>query len=701
MLPELLAALIQKNIQVVAFGWGSRGAGGSYNLVMNFMPYQTHRPGSSGIQAFPFDTEIVYGNDMPLDCAREDVFRYLQENILAPAWFFDWAKQYLAVLRANQPAFDAPVEEKLVWVTHVAWCVNAALGATNLHGSILPSALYEHVTGNDFISYAGDGSYMFTAQHAAAFPSYWKDAWNEAAQRTLVKAKGDVLLDSGFKVFDRKFVPRWESAWHGSVFPAPFETARYRYDPPIQIGVDCEKISGRCNDAVRGMAGAHYNNTISNDPYVVRASNGNFADDKGLTHVRYMAWAFLTPWIVSFPAGYASTVPTHDPSGVSMLGHALAMAQNFTQGLSLGVGDESFWKRLEEWRRPEQQMPDLVQTSARVDANISLSSSSSIKIIPLYTPNHELSFRYYYPAMIDLVLACDYYELVQTGINTWWKYNIGSGVGGVGTCRATEDTPSIDGRTGKRLRDKNGVPYAAPVSPPGAVQDAYDVYREAKEKSSGLNFITNYVKSLIAIVQAVYGNYGGLVDAGKSWYDTYSKTFPEPEDNWRGVVPPSPLVQRRLPTFAFISARMGNSDAKMISVPDVGGPINRTGSTHGYGGVALVPMLASVRAVAWIMARFGAPFVQTAEDRIDLEGIQNPVLTVKPGAPKSITFGTFPPPGFVPGSVDAIANSPSVPQRSKAGLWILGFGVAAAIGGLFVTRRLSVPSRVKRLVQHG
>lgn len=678
----LLRQLLAKNQELSQFGWNQRGAGGTYSLLTNWIQYQAHREGASGILTFPFDASIVYGNDMPAGCAQEDVFRYVQQNINQPFWFFDWCKQYLAFLRVYQPAFDAPVEAKLVWTLNVAWVVNAALGSTNLHGSILPSAIYEHVTGNSFDEWAGDGSYMYTAQYAAALPDYWKEAWTHAAKETISKTSGSVLLDSGYKVFDRKFEVKWESQWHGSLFPAPLETRRFRYDPPLQIGIDCDKISGRCKDATRGVAGAYYNDTIVNDPYVVRSSNGQYADDKGLTHVRYQFWSRFVPWLqVALFGDFDSARATQlDPDGGALLAPTLIMATLFSQGLGLGTGDMSFWARLEEWKRPEHATPALLRTGTSAKGSV-----------PLFSANHELSFRYYYPAMVDLVLACDYYSLISTGINTWWKYNIGSGVGGVGTWRATEDTPFLNAN-GQRLRDKNGIPYAAPIAPAGSPQEAYDVYREQKEKSSGLKFGLNWAQSLIAIFQAVAGNYGALVSAGKSWYDAYSTKFPEPEDSWRGVVPPSPLVQRRVPAFGFVGSHERGVQAQRAVVPDVGANTNTVPAPQGYGGIDTIAMMADVRAYTALFERFGAPFTKTPEDRIDLEGFRNPVLSVKPEAARSIVFPDFPVPGFQPGSEAALAatraaNTPVTPaKRSRAGLLILSFGFAAAVGGVLVAK---------------
>ena len=72
------------------------------------MGYFVHREGEpGGLKTFPFDAQIWFGNDLPADCAFNEVSRYAQENVFLPFWFFDWCKKYLAVLRAYQPKFDA------------------------------------------------------------------------------------------------------------------------------------------------------------------------------------------------------------------------------------------------------------------------------------------------------------------------------------------------------------------------------------------------------------------------------------------------------------------------------------------------------------------------------------------------------------------------------------------------------------------
>ncbi len=683
----LLKVLILKNYEAQQFGWNKRGAGGTYALQTNYVAYDAHRADASGLQVFPFDAQITYNNDVPAWCAIEQVTQFAHSNVFCPFWFFDWCKQYLATLRAYQPAFDAPVEAKLVWVTQVAWVINAALGATNLHGSILPSAIFEHVTGQAFDQWAGDGSYMYTAQHAAALPDYWKTAWTQAANAVVARTSGPVLLDSGYKVFDRRFNVQWESAWRGGIFPVPLEASRYRFDPPISVR---EFKNFKADKWVmKGLAGPLYNNDIPNDPYIIRGSNGIFANDGGSALARYAAWSQFTPWLLLQPFGKYSSeyVGALDPSGRSMLSLALMMSTLFAAGTPY-TSETVFWKQLDLWKTPAHQKPELVQTSARADLHASL-TNSGVSIVPVYGPNYELSFRYFYPAMIDLLLKCDYYGLIKTGINTWWKYNINSGAG-VGTFCATEKTQAIDPTTGQPLRDKNGIPYGAPIVPPGTVQEQYSIYQDEQERQKSIKIAINLAQSFIAIIQAVYGgNYGALVTAGKSWYDSFSQKFPAPEDSWRGVVPPTPLVQRRIPTYGFVGGR----DNPQPVIPDVTGWASNTPVVPPLGGgVSVVPMMASVRNYIGVLGRYGAPFVLTPEDRIDLEGIRNPVFTLKPDAPRSTAYPDFPVPGFQPGSDSALdaLNTPVVPaKRSKAGLLILGCGLLAGAAGVLVTKGIS------------
>lgn len=696
---ELFQELSAKNVEAIQFGWGRRGVGGTYTFQQNWIGYAPHREGAPSKEPLLYDAQIWYGNDIPQNCAFNDVARYAQENLFCPFWFFDWCKRYLALLRAYQPAFDATVEAKLVWTTHVAWAINAALGATNLHGSILPSALYEHLSGSAFDEWAGDGSYMYTAQHGAVLAEYWKRAWTNAANDVLAKETGDILLDSGYKVFNRSFEVRWESAWRGGILPVPLETSRFRYDPLISV----KDINWRADKwEEKGLAGPYYNNNIHNDPYYIRNSTGSFVNDGGLAIQRYASWAAFTPWaqFKTYEPLLDSTLGNSlDPTGKSLLTMALAMSTLFSRGLGTR-NDQAFWTRHTQWQNPEHSQPALIKTGLRTEADVSFTKGAKIALIPLYQPNYELAFRYYYPAMIDLVLACDFYPLISTGINTWWKYNINSGAG-MGTFRATEDTPIFDPKTGERLRDKNGIPYGAPIAPPGTVQDQHTLYQAEQERQKSLKIAINLAQTFIAIIQAVWGgNYGALVGAAKSWYDSFSEKFPAPDDSWRGVVPPTPLVQRRIPSFGFVKTR----DSVEPVIPDTSGWTNREPVLPSIGGGAtIISMMQTVRGYIFALARFGAPFALTAEDRIDLEGIRNPVCTVKSGAKHSLTFDAFPAPGFKPGDQAALAaaNSASEPPRSsKGGLLILAFGFTAGLVGVLLSRRSDINLRPWRK-RHG
>lgn len=684
---EHFKLLSAKNVEAAQFGWGRRGAGGTYTLQQNYAGYFPHRPGSPGdLQTFPIDAQIWYGDDVPMDCARNDVMQYAHSHLFCPFWFFDWCKQYLAILRAYQPKFDAPVGAKLVWVTQVAWAINAALGATNLHGSILPSALYEHITGSAFDEWAGDGSYMYTAQHGAVLPEYWKDAWTDAANAVLTKQTGSVFLDSGYKVFSRSYEVMWESAWRGGIVPVPFETSRYRYDPPINV----RDINFRADKIVRrGLAGAHYNNTILNDPYIVRDSSGRFIDDGGKALKRYAMWAMFTPWAQFKLYGNVNQTLARnvDPDGRALVLLTLAMSTLFSPG-EHWTGDEIFWNRLATWSEPLHSKPALIQ--AGIVSHIS--RDGNIRG-PLFWPNYELAFRYFYPGMIDLLLACDFYGLINTGVNTWWKYNINSGAG-IGMFKATESTRTIDPQTGQRLRDDNGIPYGAPIVPAGTVQQQHKLYQEQVEEQKGIKIAINLAQSFLAILQAVVGgNYGALVSAGKSWYDAFSEKFPEPVDSWRGVVPPTPLVQRRVPSFGFVSTEHGKESV----VPTVSGWVTQDPTALPTGGGATVlSMMSTVRGYMFALRRFGAPFTLTADDRIDLEGVRNPVATLNSNAPRSIAFPAFPDPGFEPGSKQALdtVNAATTPtRRSKGGLLILGFGFASAMVGVLLAKRSDLSLR--------
>lgn len=675
-----------KNAEALQFGWGRLGAGGSYTLQQNYVGYFPHRSGSSPDMAtFPVDAQIWYGNDVPLGCSLNDVMQYAQTNLFCPFWFFDWCKQYLALLRAYQPKFDAPAGAKLVWVTQVAWVINAALGATNLHGSILPSAIYEHITGSSFDEWAGDGAYMYTAQHAAALPEYWKDAWTDAANAVLAKQKGDVLLDSGYKVFNRKYEIQWESAWRGGVFHVPLETTRYRYDPPILVSEDTFRET---KYARKGLAGAHYNNTIVNDPYIIRDSTGRFLDDGGRAIQRYAMWSMFTPWaqMRAFGGWDSGMARALDPNNRALLAPALVMSTLFSPGEGL-INDALFWNRLNAWYGDAHAKPALIQTGLVSSVDVSLTKGAKLSMIPLFTPNYELSFRYFYPAMIDLLLACDFYGLINTGVNTWWKYNINSG-SGVGMFKATEDTVVFDPATGKQLRDKNGILYGAPVIPAGTVQQQRGIYEKQAADNKGIKIAINLAQSFLAVLQAVVGgNYGALVSAGKSWYDSFAKKFPKPEDSWRGVVPPTPLVQRRIPSFNFVKTEHGVEP----TIPTVGGWTrqNPTELPSG-GGATVLAMMSTVRGYMFALRRFGAPFTLTPDDRIDLEGIRNPVSTLNSDAPRSIVFPEFPEPGFAPGSKEALdtVNAATTPApRSKGGLLILGFGFVSALVGVLLAKR--------------
>jgi hypothetical protein len=689
---ELFKILAAKNVEAQQFGWGRPGAGGSYTLQQNYVGYFPHRAGSpAGLANFPFDGQIWYGNDMPEGCAWNDVMQYAHANVFCPFWFFDWCKQYLAILRAYQPKFDAPAGAKLVWVTHVAWVINAALSATNLHGSILPSAIYEHITGSPFDKWAGEGSYMYTAQHAAVFPQYWKDAWTQAANAILAKKSGDILLDSGYKVFNRQYEIKWESAWRGPL-PVPMETARFRYDPPISV----HEYNWRADEwKIQGLAGAHYNNTIENDPYVVRGSNGLYANDNGLAIRRYAMWSMFVPW-VEFRAfdgiDYVMASGT-DPQNKALLQLTLSLSTLFSPGAGT-TRDYHFWNVLSQWYTATHKAPALIQTGLLSNLQVSFSKGAKVSLVPIYGPNYELAFRYFYPAMIDTILACDFYSLINTGVNTWWKYNINSGAG-IGISKATEDTQTIDPKTGSPLRDKNGIPYAAPIVPAGTVQQQHILYEDAREDQRGLKIAINLAQSFLAILQAVVGgNYGALVGAAKGWYDSFSQKFPEPEDNWRGVVPPTPPVMRRIPSYGFVGSR----DDPQPVVPDVSGWTTQSADKLPVlgGGTTVVKMMSTMRGYIFALRRFGAPFSLTPETQIDLEGIRSPVSTLNTNAPRSVTFPAFPKPGFEPGSKEVLEtlNAAAIPaRRSNGGLLILGFGFASAVVGVLLARRKDINLR--------
>ena len=693
-----LAALSANQAETSAFGWRTRGIIGTLSLKPRFITYKPHTPGSPGLPSVFQEGSVIWPEEqqatqVPVYCSSTEAFRWMGEKILYPFAFFDWCKGYLAYLRIHQPSFAAQPEEKLVWTTHVAWVLNQALGATNIHGALLPSAIFNHLSGERFEAWAGDGSYMYTAQHAALFPDYWKQAFNMAMQQTVATKKGTLVLDSGFRSLRPNGAVVCESAWRGSVWPAPYEVARYRFDPILNVGEDCP-VSGTCKPKVDGLAGAKFGIGWANDPTSIRNSIDKFDNDGGAAIARFSRWSQSMPWVDGLQAWGAVKSVTDEDAKDSLLREALIMSTFFT-GLPGVQGD--FWTKLAEWKTVTHATPGLYRTVAPVYPDKT----------EVYAPNHELSFRFFYPAMIDTVLKCDYYGLVSEGHNVWWKYNISTGVGGVGQYRPTESTTGYDTNTGVLLRDASGAPNVPPVAPTGVPQQAFTGYAAAKKAAQGLSILINWASTLLAVVMVVFGRVGPLVKAGYNWYKFFTTKYPVPEDAWRGVVPPTPLLQRTLPTYGLVDVSNPGGAQPRFYLPDTTSEPRYSvqdalSGTYGVqtGGPDAIQVMRYVQFAAVMSGNlYGLPFTFESLDASNPGTSATPVCGLKSNAPRSLLSPTYP----VPGTFDPTTQLLPADYKqthSKTGLKILAAGFVAAMGTVLLLKKNNVKKNVKRL-RHG
>lgn len=525
--PEIRELWLDFNAQTTLaqqFGYNKKGIGGKFTLEAANTPYHSHRPNEAS-KVKEFHANAVWKFDSSytapmwptggVACSPEVAAEWFGKHYLFPKWFFDWGKAYLDQLRRHQPDFNAAPEQKLVWVTHVAWTLNMMLSATNVHGTVLPLAIYSAATGRPVPT---ADPFISPSQHFEAFPAWWHARMNDAVANLRAgkhDAKGNI--DFGYAVLDMDGKRVGVSYWQGAPWSAPFETKRLRWD-------------------ATGLAGATFNGSQPNDPTYVPDMSGNRYDDKGKAIHNYTRWSYAVPWVIGIQQwGTTKDAKVHDKTGTSMLREALQMSTFF----GWDKGDARFWAALTAWKASPS--PKLVQVRPGADL---LMFGAKVHVPALYQPNAELSFRYHYPAMIDTLLQCDYAELVAAGYNAWWLYNIGPKASTLGvTC----DKPGVKrfNSEGAPRRDADGIPLVQAIAPSAVPKDAHFEYKKAKEKATGISFGINWVSTWINVVQIIFqGDYTKLYDIGKGWYDHFTMKFPKPEDLWRGVVPPSPVAMR-------------------------------------------------------------------------------------------------------------------------------------------------------------
>jgi len=599
---------------------------------------------------------------------------FFTQNYVYPQWFFDWGKKYLLSLRMSQPDFSAPVEEKLIWVTHVAWTLNMMMGSTNLHGSLMSMALYQEASGVPFTSWAENGSFMFPSIHTRGLPVYYQQEVDLSLQALLSKGvPRNAVFDYGDTVFDKTANPVGQSHWMGTPFSTPLETRRLRWATPCFVKNDCP-VRGRCTEVVKPIQGLTFGNGYPNDPTYVPQGDGSVAYDAAESLNNYTRWSYAIPWVMGVQSwGSLDSSKFRNTQG-SLLETAVRMSTFF----SWAGGDSAFWNALSGWKtRPSPGF-----RSSGSWANTGRSH---------YTPNEEFCFRYYYPAMIDMVNRVDYASLVTTGLNLWWRFNVGALDVSIAST-APKPTSTKYGPDGVLLRAQKGDPWVAPVAPPGECQEARSSWEKSKDEAGGLSFLVNYVRTLVAVVQVVFGSYGAIVGAAKGWYDHFTKEYPRSDDMWRGVVPPTPLVQRLAPLGMFLGADQIPSSAIMPAPdPHGAGSGSPTIQARNRGGLSVAMMMTRVRSAVAQWSEQGAPFLPTSD-------VLNYLASRSPSAPASPSYPQPPRPGsseeFVNQDVAtaremsaapavSVARPPVAEPPSAVG-WLAG--TVAAVGAFAVYR---------------
>ncbi len=727
--PVLRDAWLEFDARVVdarRFGYGQEGVGGRWELRPHYCYYipaawdapkhralldevfgpkdgqDPYRETAETIAAFKINGKFIntaWDLNKP-GCATREAMDWFTQNFLYPKWFFDLGKRVLWELRNVQPAPGADVEAKMLWLTQVAWWSNMMMGATNLHGSLMSMALRQTATGIGYSSWAQNGAYMFPTTHVEAMPGYYLQSITEAIQAIAGQVEPTAVFDYGYliraidhaKLSDGLGI----SFWRGEPWSVPFETRRFRWCP-VSTTAEYGSKSAFALRFVgpRELQGRYYGSGNANDPEWVDDGTGRVAWDAGRCIDQHHRWQMTVPWVVGLQQygkinqGSSWTPPTR--LGKLALERTLKMATFFD---TRGGGDTEFWASIQRWKKYEN-VPGMRRRGTWNRTGR-----------PRYTPNLELCYRYYYPGIIELLNACDYSEFCANGFNLWWTYNVGAlteRTAQWAPMPTTTPTYTSGEFAGEVRRGNNGDRIMPMVAPPGYCEEARTIYNDEKKQSKGLGVVVNIGQTILAVIQAVYGNYGQLVGAVRGWVSYAAREYPVPEDSWLGVVPMTPMVQRLSPIHQWKGPNQEPSSLVMSGPdPTAGGDLRVPGQNpyangqkepwFGYNpplGVVLERMRQGV--VGWADA--GAAF-KPASDWMNLMSERKGSVSKKyeepPPPPVSSSFNEAQRAAMAPDLPEAPPSRQDTTAAAKLGtvVAVAAAGAAALWGGIVVYRRL-------------
>jgi hypothetical protein len=241
--------------------------------------------------------------------------------------------------------------------------------------------------------------------------------------------------------------------------------------------------------------------------------------------------------------------------------------------------------------------------------------------------------------MIDMLNQCDYASLVTTGLNLWWRFNVGGVDTGVANMASTpvQQEKTADGQF---ARGQMGDLLMPIVAPPGVPEKFRWDWDKAREQATGISSVINTAQSIVAIIQAIYGQYGALVNAARGWYTHFSEEYPRDEDHWKGVVPPTPLVQRMSPLVQYLGTNV-QPDYGVRAAPDVIGSGNSAGQLTPWsvGGLSVERMMSNVRGAVREWDRAGGPVIPSDTPTKQL-ALRDPSTTPSPKYPQLSAPGT-------------------------------------------------------------
>lgn len=662
------------------FGWRAFGVGGHWDLEPYYVSYWSGEPNPpvrDNPAGFPDAVAMMQVGSIFKEveggpsCTDAITGAQFLQRYLFPQWFFDWGKAYLHELRKNQPDFNASPEQKLIWSTHVAWTINMMLGATNLHGAVLSMALYVEATGDMSKLSEGNGSFMYPSLHTKALPSYYQQAIDEAAKKLLNQGvPSDAVLSYGGELYETNAAPVGQSLWLGAPWKTPFETRRLRWVTPMHMGEDCP-YSGTCTPKIVDIQGTQFGGGFVSDPHWPLNELGVPARDPSAV-TNYIRWSYAIPWIMGVQSWGNLQASKWSGTVGSMLETAVRMSTFF----AWGRGDQDFWSALDAWKK---------DPSPRLKRTGSVNGTTRA----LYSPNSELSFRYYYPAMIDLLNGIDFASLVARGANIWWLFNVGAVETSVAKWSRRPDIDAFDAE-GAAIIEEGGDARVPLVAPPGFCEHAKREYDHAVQTQRGISWLINWVRTIIAIIQAVYGQYGALVGATKGWIEHATMDFPDPGNLWKGVVPPTPFAQRMAPYSVYQGPGVEPA-YRVQATPDPIGGGNVTGilSQVYTGGNDIGTMIGNVRGAVDEWGKYGGPVVMS-QDVLNMLAARNPAAPASPQFPQLPVPGTrdepvsMPVEGEEPVAAQAPPPPPPSPEKSSNFAWAAG--AVAAVGAFAVYR---------------